>query len=218
MTSNLFFLEIYAVHSILHKWVFEIDSDIYEMGHKMLEKFEKYWGDPKKMNIYFFISVILDLIKKLQFLVYMLRDMYGCVVGGEMGKHLEESLSKMFNEYKRKMGFNNSSSGGENIREENEGSIHPSLRLRLQFERDSGLVSHGVGCSDSEEYLSEKPNTFTANFDILGWWKVTAMRFSVLSQIASDVLAMPIPTVASESAFSTGGFRSSLTPYSRLDA
>lgn len=42
-------------------------------------------------------------------------------------------------------------------------------------------------------------------------------RFSILSHLARDFLAMPISTVPSESAFSTGGrvldpFRSSLTP------
>ena len=42
-------------------------------------------------------------------------------------------------------------------------------------------------------------------------------RFPILTQIARDVLAIPISTVASESAFSTGGgvldaFRSCLTP------
>ena len=54
-------------------------------------------------------------------------------------------------------------------------------------------------------------------FDILEWWKVNATKYRVLSLIARDVLAMPISTVASESAFSTGGrildpFRSSLAP------
>ena len=55
------------------------------------------------------------------------------------------------------------------------------------------------------------------SFDILGWWKVNAPRYKVLSQIARDVLAVPVSTVASESAFSTGRrildpFRSSLAP------
>ena len=49
------------------------------------------------------------------------------------------------------------------------------------------------------------------------WWKLNSERFPVLSRMARDVLAVPISTVASESAFSTGGrvldsFRSSLTP------
>jgi len=55
------------------------------------------------------------------------------------------------------------------------------------------------------------------NFDILGWWKLNSSKYQILSQIARDVLAIPVSIVASESAFSTGGcvldsFRSSLTP------
>ncbi|CAN1331807.1 Putative AC transposase [Linum perenne] len=54
-------------------------------------------------------------------------------------------------------------------------------------------------------------------FDILGWWKTKDVKYPVLSDIARDVLAIPISTVPSESAFSTGGrvldsFRSSLSP------
>ena len=54
-------------------------------------------------------------------------------------------------------------------------------------------------------------------FDILAWWKANSSKYPALSQLARDVLAMPISTVASESAFSTGGrildpFRSSLSP------
>jgi hypothetical protein len=51
----------------------------------------------------------------------------------------------------------------------------------------------------------------------LGWWKIIAPKYPIIAAIARDVLAMPISTVASESAFSTGGrildpFRSSLSP------
>ena len=46
---------------------------------------------------------------------------------------------------------------------------------------------------------------------------MNANRFPILSHMVKDILAVPISTVASESAFSTGGrvldyFRSSLTP------
>ncbi|CAN0876089.1 Zinc finger BED domain-containing protein RICESLEEPER 2 [Linum grandiflorum] len=54
-------------------------------------------------------------------------------------------------------------------------------------------------------------------FDVLGWWKLNAFKCPVLSEMAKDILAVPISTVASVSCFSTGGrvlddFRSSLTP------
>ena len=53
-------------------------------------------------------------------------------------------------------------------------------------------------------------------FKILGWWKANSDRYQVLSKLARDVLAVPVSTVASKSAFSTGGrildpFRSSLS-------
>ena len=58
-----------------------------------------------------------------------------------------------------------------------------------------------------DKYLSEDLDNDDDNddFNILDWWKINTHRFPILSQLACDVLAMPISTVASESAFSTGG-------------
>ncbi|XP_024016992.1 zinc finger BED domain-containing protein RICESLEEPER 4 [Morus notabilis] len=72
--------------------------------------------------------------------------------------------------------------------------------------------------NDLDRYLvDENVNPLTHDFDILEWWKDNSKKFKVLSQIARDVLAVQVSTVASESAFSTGGrildpFRSSLNP------
>ncbi|KAK9174956.1 hypothetical protein WN944_026960 [Citrus x changshan-huyou] len=68
---------------------------------------------------------------------------------------------------------------------------------------------------ESVEY--QAPNALGAPFDILLWWKANSSKYPILSQIARDVLAIPVSTVASESAFSTGGrildeYRSSMTP------
>jgi hypothetical protein len=54
-------------------------------------------------------------------------------------------------------------------------------------------------------YLMEDVEKLNANFDILNWWKVNSTKFPVFSQIVRDVLVIPITTVASELAFSTGG-------------
>ena len=53
--------------------------------------------------------------------------------------------------------------------------------------------------------------------DILDWWKLNASNYPILSKMATDILAIPISTVASESDFSTSRrildiFRSSLSP------
>ena len=45
----------------------------------------------------------------------------------------------------------------------------------------------------------------TSQFDILSWWKNNQGKYPILAKIARDFLAIPVSTVASESAFSTGG-------------
>ncbi|CAN1347899.1 Putative AC transposase [Linum perenne] len=54
-------------------------------------------------------------------------------------------------------------------------------------------------------------------FDVLKWWSTYGLAYPILSEIARDVLAIPISSVASEAAFSTGGrimdsYRTSLHP------
>ena len=59
--------------------------------------------------------------------------------------------------------------------------------------------------SDLERYLEEPLVARTPDFNILNWWKTNKGKYPILAEIAKDILAIPITTVASESAFSTGG-------------
>ena len=43
------------------------------------------------------------------------------------------------------------------------------------------------------------------DFDALEWWKANNLKFHILSKMVSDILSIPITTIASESAFSIGG-------------
>lgn len=69
-----------------------------------------------------------------------------------------------------------------------------------------------------DRYLDDELVPYdTENFKILDWWKVAGTRYPILRKIARDIFAIPISTVASESAFSTSGrvlseHRSRLTP------
>ncbi|KAF7821751.1 zinc finger BED domain-containing protein RICESLEEPER 2-like [Senna tora] len=70
--------------------------------------------------------------------------------------------------------------------------------------------------NEVEKYLAEAIVDADDKFDVLHWWKTNMSRFRVLSSIARDVLAVPVSTVASESAFSIDGrvldtFRSSIS-------
>uniref|UniRef100_A0A2N9ET01 BED-type domain-containing protein n=1 Tax=Fagus sylvatica TaxID=28930 RepID=A0A2N9ET01_FAGSY len=80
-------------------------------------------------------------------------------------------------------------------------------------------VEQSMGCNNElDKYLAENcEGRKDVNFDVLLWWKINSSRYQVLSKMAQDVLAVPVSTVAFESAFSTGGhilepFRSSLSP------
>jgi len=71
--------------------------------------------------------------------------------------------------------------------------------------------------SELDKYLSEDNEELSKSFDIMKWWKRNATRFSIMSRMSRDLLAIPISTVASELAFSSCGrtlddFRTSLTP------
>ncbi|KAL9667976.1 hypothetical protein QQ045_002346 [Rhodiola kirilowii] len=71
--------------------------------------------------------------------------------------------------------------------------------------------------TELETYLKDATERINTEFDILGWWRMHSPRFPILSQMARDVLVVPISMVSSESAFSTSAriidaFRRSLTP------
>ncbi|KAK8936127.1 hypothetical protein KSP39_PZI013877 [Platanthera zijinensis] len=59
---------------------------------------------------------------------------------------------------------------------------------------------------------------YDAIFDILKWWEVNESKYPILAAMASDVLSIPVSTMASESAFSTSSRviqkkRTCLKPY-----
>ncbi|KAH0743222.1 hypothetical protein KY290_031215 [Solanum tuberosum] len=81
----------------------------------------------------------------------------------------------------------------------------------------SSFENSGSLLSKLQKYLAEENEVERKNFNILSCWKINSTRFFVLAEMARDVLVIPISSVASVCAFSTGGrildsFRSSLTP------
>ncbi|GJS13736.1 zinc finger BED domain-containing protein RICESLEEPER 2-like protein [Tanacetum coccineum] len=68
-------------------------------------------------------------------------------------------------------------------------NIVPQSAVKMEFER----------------YLDEGLEPRSQDFDILLWWKLRAAKYPVLQAIARDILAIPVSTVTSESAFSASG-------------
>ncbi|MBA0763268.1 hypothetical protein Gotri_012745, partial [Gossypium trilobum] len=83
---------------------------------------------------------------------------------------------------------------------------------------DSSLHQLNVNRVDLGRDYDEKPGLeLNSQIDVLDYYNKSSIRYRKLSFLACDILAIPISTVASESAFSMGkkvitSFRSSLKP------
>ena len=56
-----------------------------------------------------------------------------------------------------------------------------------------------------DHFIDEGVLNWNEDFDILGWWKSNGLKYPTLQRISRDILAIPVTTVALESAFSTSG-------------
>ena len=108
---------------------------------------------------------------------------------------------------------NNSSMSGQTSVEEGEkmgddyqGSKSRSRNMKSNYkvrrqEKDCLEIKSEVDryLLDACEDIEDEP------FDVLAWWKLHSSKYMILSQLARDVYAIPVSTVAFEPVFSTGG-------------
>lgn len=223
VTSNVYFHEISNISCLLKEWCTSDNFDFSDMAMKMKEKCDKYWGKAEKLNILIFIPIVLDPRYKFEYLEFGISQMYDEDKGAAICKRVKDTMYALFDEYKKLDSSSNgqptNSSLNENLKEINEGqpSQRNKSRMKCLFKKHRAEKDGGDHKSELDRYLEEEIEDDIISFDILEWWKISSSRFSILSQVARDVLAIPVSTVASESAFSTGGrvldsFRSSLTP------
>ncbi|XP_070043240.1 zinc finger BED domain-containing protein RICESLEEPER 2-like [Nicotiana tomentosiformis] len=205
------------------------DTILSEMAKKMKEKFNKYWGDPGKMNKIIFISCILDPRYKLESVGYALVKMFGEDPGTTIQAEVKKYMTLLFCEYVKSSSkgvvlasssdcssLDTSTSGlsGNQVSTQNIGLLESLMQDIKKYKSGSGGVDTKT---ELDKYFGEETEDDSKEFDVLLWWKLNSARFHVLAEMARDVLAVPVSSVASECAFSMGGrlldsFRSSLTP------
>ncbi|XP_074352250.1 zinc finger BED domain-containing protein RICESLEEPER 1-like [Apium graveolens] len=226
VTSNLFYHELLALNGTLKSWIRSDNEDLSTIASKMQEKFDKYWGDPLKMNKLIFMGAVLDPRFKLGYVEFTMERLYeNIMLASTMKRQLKDALYELFNNYKEKYSLTSDegcSSGKStvifsDVNEENQSSDISQVWLN-EYMTEFGMLHGGSSArSELDVYLEESRVSGDQKFDILNWWKGNCVRFPILSQMARDILAIPVSTVASESVFSTGGwvldaFRSSLSP------
>lgn len=229
VTSNGFVHEFVEVDGLLKEMEDDDDYQMREMAMRMRSKLMKYWGDVDKMNKLLYIAVVLDPRHKFTFVEFVFNHMYGkeSDLAIKMIRGAKDVLFELFNYYNlnhlSSQGHSSQTpSGSGSVTRSGGSSLVESMSRKKRkigslFEQHVEDEQGGEVQTELEMYLKDRVERKDEKFNLLAWWRSNTHRFPVLSLMARDVLAIPISTVASESAFSTGGrildsFRSSLTP------
>ncbi|KAL2903213.1 Zinc finger BED domain-containing protein RICESLEEPER 2 [Bienertia sinuspersici] len=187
------------------------------MAAKMHQKFDKYWTH---FSIIMAVVVVLDPQFKYQFVEWAFKKVYVEVEGTQELVKFKEQLEYLYGAY-----VSESSTPSPSSRRRRSSPAQPDGG-HVDVASDSFLMDFGNFSSDKSNvatksdlimYLEEPLIHRATNINILYHWKTNAVRYPILSKMARDILAIPISTVASEPAFSTGGrvldcYRRSLKP------
>ncbi|CAN1285999.1 Zinc finger BED domain-containing protein RICESLEEPER 1 [Linum perenne] len=223
-TVHLFLGELTRLYNHLSKASSGSDQHLAGVAWNMKAKVEKYWdeseGENVKMNKILYIALLFDPRHKMQMLEHCFELMYGALRGQQLKMLVKEELVTMFDMYRDAL----TAREGEQV----QGSVAvPPMNTEENEDYDDTFVGYDLqhkeigNRAELDKYLDdacEGAGDVTEEFDILTWWKVVgAYKYPVMSEIAKDILAIHVSSVASESAFSNGGrvlddFRSSLLP------
>ncbi|CAN0926668.1 Putative AC transposase [Linum grandiflorum] len=222
-TVHKFLGELCRLYNYIRKATTGTDEYIRTVAGNMEKKIEKYWDesvvDNVRMNKIFYIATLFDPRHKMHFLNHCFTKMYSAARSEEMLALVKEEMVNLFQSY-----LNGAGTGGIDSTSAATSRV-PQTETDIEFDdtfADYNMEDKMVGNSaELDRYLTdarEGGNGVDEEFNILGWWKaVGSYKYPTLSEIAKDILAIPISSVASESAFSNGGrvlddFRSSLLP------
>ncbi|XP_059658631.1 zinc finger BED domain-containing protein RICESLEEPER 2-like [Cornus florida] len=210
-TSNMFLPEVWKIKEALSEN--SLDENIYmrSMANKMKEKFDKYWGE---CNLLMAIGAILDPRYKMVLIKFCFPKIYSELEASKNIDIVRKALYDLFKEYVETYTSTNlEQEVNVTVAAIDCESSHTSKfksKGRLEFDlfvRKNECVQPSK--SELDMYLEEGVfichGEMDHSFDAIEWWKVNNLKFRILSKMAVDILSIPITTVASEAAFSTGG-------------
>ncbi|KAJ4971285.1 hypothetical protein NE237_004384 [Protea cynaroides] len=203
-TSNLYFPNLVLVHKTLNDGSLFGDDFMMEMVCAVREKFNKYW---EKYSLVLSIVAVLDPRYKLRILEWANEKIHGgdSLLIDKTIDCVKSALGRLYGEYKSMP------------------KEHESLTSDVEDDMDPFFIwakKRKASASDKSEldqYLEEPVKPCVKEYDVMAYWKSCEAQFPYLSRLARDILAVPMSTIASESAFSSGGrvidkYRNKLLP------
>jgi len=193
-TSNLYFRSVFMVHSRLIEAANESENFMSPMVTEMKQKFNKYWTD---YSVILSCAAVLDPRYKLEFISYCYTKLYGDD-GQRRVDQLKQTMQQLFEGYRGSCVTSvdqdtpNKTSGGSGDADmfSDYGTF---LSSRQTHEKKSQL----------DLYLAEPTRDINEKLDVLDYWSKASARYPEVAAMARDILAIPVSSVASESAFST---------------
>ncbi|KAL7604870.1 hypothetical protein Lser_V15G16239 [Lactuca serriola] len=198
-TANLFFPKICEIRMLLQECLISPYVEIKLMAANMIEKFDQYWSF---IHGVLAIATILDPRFKMKLIEYYFPKIYGDVSPQEV-ERIRKLTYELVREYKpydakeTQSSLNNSEFGLDI-----DDCGDPLAGFDLFVSTTSTIDTYK---SKLDYYLEENVLPRTGDFDILACRKANGLKYPTLQRVVRDVLAIPVSTVASESAFSTGG-------------
>ncbi|KAL4564056.1 hypothetical protein LXL04_028106 [Taraxacum kok-saghyz] len=213
-TSNLFLSELFGIKEALDAVALDGCDHMKEMAIKMKKKFDKYWGT---CNLLISIGAVMDPRYKMKLIEFSFKGIYSDKETALQIQMVKDTLYLLFEEYVDAHKSSVVSSSSSTTNNSASKSDFPSLIRRQGKCIKTGTAKYDqhIRSVDSFNALKSKLDTYLEEgvyigeqgvyFDALGWWKENNLKFRILSKMAADILAIPVTTVASESAFSAGG-------------
>jgi hypothetical protein len=158
----------------------------------MREKFMKYWSD---YSVFLSCAAVLDPRIKFKFLGYAYSKLYDEHDARRRITAVIHTMTSLFNEYGSGVSVN------ENVATAGSSSTCGLCAFADYDQYVESTSSHDEK-SELDLYLAEPVKKLNENVDILDYWNKSAVRYPQLAKMARDILAVPVSSVASESAFS----------------
>ncbi|GJV59790.1 zinc finger BED domain-containing protein RICESLEEPER 2 [Tanacetum coccineum] len=205
--AHLWFGEVLDIDKHLREW--QANASFKNMIGDMRKKYDKYWGDYKKINHYMYFAVILDPTMKSEIVKYGFKHLIenGCMpmdqdeedsqetpfqfltpdeLCDKFVEKVEKDMGLLFAMYKEKYGTTTSSDLPRPMSSKSGSSKSRRGNAFLNSFKDKlGNKSSG-GEDELRKYLKEPRLELEddEDFDILTWWKLNSPRFPIVSRMA----------------------------------
>ncbi|XP_062175626.1 zinc finger BED domain-containing protein RICESLEEPER 1-like [Alnus glutinosa] len=208
-TSNLFLPEICNLKFVLTQKCDDQNDYIRSMTRRVIAKFDKYFSENCLIMA---IAAILDPRFKMTLIEFYFLKIYEEAEAQENIEYVQKILNWIYDLYVIKHNSNlvqpNLASNAQECSSSNcpISAVDQSGLQRYQsFLKSDNTVYQPVK-SELDTYLEESICTdMSLEFNALDWWKINTYRYRILSEVARDILSIPISTVTLESTFSAGG-------------